>query len=113
MMSMTALTAINAGLCALMTLALCWLIMSPAVKDGVIIKLGLITAALGFLGASLALVERGPTQWDPLLTAALAVWFGMFVAGAGVAVRIARDPEIKQLAFVITGYPQLDDNPGA
>lgn len=45
---MDLLSISNAAVFGALSLALVWLVISPAVRDGVVIKCGMIVAALGF-----------------------------------------------------------------
>lgn len=75
------LTALN----TLMSLALSafagWAVMSPCVKDGIVIKIGLGLVSLGFLGAFFLGVE--PTGAGPLVFAHALISLGLLICAVG------------------------------
>lgn len=54
------LLALNVGACTLLAALSAWAVLSPRVRDGVVIKVGLIFAAQGFAGLGLALAVGHP-----------------------------------------------------
>lgn len=58
-----------------------WAVMSPCVKDGIVIKIGLGLVSLGFLGAFFPGVE--PTGAAPLVFAHALISLGLLICAAG------------------------------
>jgi hypothetical protein len=85
-------TAINAALCGIISLGLIGAILSHRVKDGVIIKTGLILLAVGFAAISARLLD-GVTVSD-----VMALERALFLVSAG-------------LSIVILGYLRKKSNP--
>lgn len=54
------LTNFNAVACLLLALLAAWAVISPRVRDGVVIKLGLILLAMGAAGLAVALATGDP-----------------------------------------------------
>jgi hypothetical protein len=69
----------------LMSLALSafagWAVMSPCVRDGIVIKIGLALVSLGFLGAFFLGVE--PAGAGPLVFAHALISLGLLICAAG------------------------------
>lgn len=105
---MDTLSVINAGVCLLMACGLGWLIMAPTVPDGIVIKLGLILAALGLLGCALVLGRDVP-DWRALMVAWLLVHVGALVVVGGLVLRVLRDPTARAVAHAVSGWPPLGD----
>jgi hypothetical protein len=106
------LSIVNAGVCAGLCLMLGWVVMSPTVQDGVVIKFGLIISSLGLLACALILLQHdGAGSWRPLLTAWLLVHIGTLVAAVGVVVRVFGDPHAREVMHAATGWPPLSDEP--
>ena len=107
------ITPINAGVCILLCALLTWLVLAPTVSDGIVIKAGLVTSAVGLLGCALVLLgAEGPEAWRPLLIAWLLVHMGTLIIMGGVLLRVYRDPEARQVAHAITGWPPLGTDDG-
>lgn len=107
------ITLINAGVCILLCALLTWLVLAPTVSDGIVIKAGLVTSAVGLLGCALVLLgAEGPEAWRPLLIAWLLVHMGTLIIMGGVLLRVYRDPEARQVAHAITGWPPLGTDDG-
>ena len=77
-----ALSLINAAACGLITLALVGAILSPRVHDGVIVKVGLISMALGFGSIALRMFD-GSVAGD-----AVGLVRSILLVNAGIAVAI-------------------------
>lgn len=76
------LSAANAAVCGMLSFLLVWMVLSPKVRDGVVIKSGLSTMAFAF--AMLSLLSLAPeTKWDGELFQR-----GTLMLGAGIAVVI-------------------------
>lgn len=76
------LLVLNAMACALLATVSTWAVLSPRVRDGIVIKLGLILAVLGFVGLGAAMAMGLPlVAWVRALALLHA---GLLVAAAGV-----------------------------
>lgn len=73
---------INAAACGLIAVVLMWMILSPKVHDGVIIKAGLIAMSLGF--GSIALLMLDGMTADDIIS----LERSLLLVNAGVAVVI-------------------------
>lgn len=58
----TVIAAANAIACGVVSLAAAWAVIDPRVRDGVIIKLGLIALSIGTGAAAVLLGTGGPPQ---------------------------------------------------
>lgn len=65
-----------------------WAIMSHRVRDGVIVKAGLICVALGFLGAALVSIDNG--DHNSLASAYALVFVGLLICAVGYLLRSRR-----------------------
>ena len=65
-----------------------WAIMSHRVRDGVVVKLGLILVALGFIGAALVSIDGG--DHNSLASAHALVFVGLLVCALGYLLRKRR-----------------------
>lgn len=104
---MDILAIVNACLCAGLCLLLGWLVMAPTVRDGVVIKLGLILASIGLLACALVLLQHDGTDWRPLLTAWLIIHVGVLITVAGLVLLVMRDTTARTVMHVATGWPPL------
>jgi hypothetical protein len=66
----------NALVTGLIALALVWAVMSPRFDDGIVIKIGLASMALGFLGVS---VMSWLDQWWMMPRALVAIHGGLLL----------------------------------
>lgn len=85
------LSLLNALACGLISLALVGAVLSPRVHDGVVIKAGLISMALGFGSVSLRLAD-GSVQGDAvgLVRSMLLISAGISVVILGYIARVKR-----------------------
>lgn len=65
-----------------------WAIMSQRVRDGVIVKSGLICVAIGFIGAALVSIDNG--DHNSLATAHALVFVGLLICAVGYLLRTHR-----------------------
>lgn len=103
------LTLVNALACGLISLALLAAIVSPAVQDGVIIKVGLISMALGFGAMALRLFDGiGPEEMPSVLRALALINAGIGVVIVGYLLRkaVAKHPVRRS-----TDWGELDTRP--
>lgn len=70
----------NAVVSAALAAVLAWAVMSPAVRDGIVIKAGLIAMSLGFAGVS---VMSWMQTWWALPRALIILHLGLLVLGLG------------------------------
>lgn len=68
-----------------------WAVMSPRVRDGIVIKCGLILMSLGLAMLSYSLPDPAPVP-RPLLFAGTLILLGMLIVVAGAALRVATPP---------------------
>ncbi len=85
-------TLINATMCGAITFALIWLILNPAIREGVVIKIGLTAMVLGFGSLALnllALADNEPqfVQSDPWQRSILLISSGITTVIIGYLVR--------------------------
>src|SRR6478752_5742456 len=87
-----AISLINALACGLISIVLVGAVLSPAVKDGIIIKAGLGGMALGFFSLAMCLFD-GLDRADGvrLVRAMVMVNFGIAVCIVGYLVRTWRE----------------------
>lgn len=83
---------LNVGLCVALGGFVAWAILSYRVRDGVIIKLGLILMALGLFGSTIHFAGGGygPPEGALLARSTLATHLGMVLCAIGVALRLRR-----------------------
>lgn len=86
---MDTVALINGLACLVLFVALAWLIMSPTVRDGVVIKLGLVSMALGELGGSMVLLGGEWAPYRPLMLCLAGVHVGAAVVLVGYLLRRA------------------------
>lgn len=99
------ITIFNATAAAGIALALSWAVLSHRVRDGVVIKLGLICMALGFGALSWHLVDGlGCMDLHAISRAHALVHLGLGVVLVGLLVRAARGHGLRDLVY-------LDDLP--
>jgi hypothetical protein len=82
-------TVLNTVVSAALALVLAWAVMTHRVRDGVIIKLGLICMSIG-LGVTAAELVDGITCSDllPLNRAGLLLYLGLWVVGVGYGLHL-------------------------
>lgn len=81
---MTVVSTINVAACLAIACAITWAIMSPSVQDGLVIKLGLICCALGFVGTAASIADD--RMWA-LNNALLLIHGGAIVVAGGYWLR--------------------------
>ena len=85
------IVTINVMMCLVLALAACWAVLSPAVDDGVLVKLGLIGISLGFFGAGMVLAATGDQPgMRGINRSLLLVHVGIIVVMLGYSVRARR-----------------------
>lgn len=100
---------LNVAVCLVLALGCLWAVLSPRVRDGIVIKCGLGLASLGFaaLGAALA-DDLSPVVVERALGLQHA---GLLVIAAGVAWRWWRSPTpLRRLADWVTP-PTVEQEP--
>lgn len=65
-----------------------WAVMSHRVRDGVVVKSGLILVAVGFIGAALVALDSG--DHNSLASAHALVYVGLLVCALGYLLRSRR-----------------------
>lgn len=102
------LQLINSGACGLITTALAWMVLSPKVHDGVVIKAGLICMALGF-GSIALLLGGGITEKEivGLERSLLLINAGIAVVIVGYLLRKARAHHPVRRSTDWTDLPEL------
>lgn len=90
------LVNLNAAACLVLSLLAGWAVISPRVRDGILIKLGLILVAVGASGMGLALATGDPTY--VVLRALGLHTAGLFVVALGVLWRARRPGAPKRRA---------------
>lgn len=99
------ITVFNATTAAVIALVLSWAVLSHRVRDGVVIKLGLIGMALGFGALSWHLVDgMGCTDLHAISNAHALVHAGLAVVLVGLLLRSRRGHGLRDLIY-------LDDLP--
>lgn len=106
---MDILSIANALICLLLCGVIAWLILSPKIADGIVIKAGLIMSAMGLLGCALILLGRDVPEWRALMAAWLLFHVGGLVVLGGLVLRIVRDPVAREVVHAVSGWPPLDD----
>lgn len=82
---------INSGLCLALAFAAGWAVLHPHVDDGVIVKVGLMSACLGLLGCSALLADGLWRHAHDLLNQSLLLLLaGMAVIVGGLMLRAVR-----------------------
>lgn len=79
------LAVLNAFACLVLSAAASWAVLSPAVRDGVVVKAGLISVALGFLACAVLIVDD---RWWALNRALALVHGGGVTVLLGYATRV-------------------------
>lgn len=78
------ITTFNGAVCSMLAIAAAWAALNPKVHDGVVIKAGLISMALGFAGTALALVDGLSCLDMPALSrSGLLIHGGLLLVAAG------------------------------
>ena len=91
-------TVFNATTAAVIALVLSWAVLSHRVRDGVVIKLGLISMALGFGALSWQLVDgMGCTDLRPLNNAHALVHVGLAIVLVGYLLRTRQGHGLRDL----------------
>jgi len=86
----TLIELVNAAACGLIAIVLLWMILSPKVHDGVVIKAGLIPMALGFGSIALLLIDGlAPDELQGLERALLLINAGIALVIVGYLLRRA------------------------
>jgi|CXWL01.1.fsa_nt_gi hypothetical protein len=85
-----------------------WAVMSPRVRDGVIIKLGMIAMSLGLALISFALTDPYiPDLGSAVAVAGTLVLAGMLIVVCGAALRVMRRPKHRRR---VTDWADLSDS---
>lgn len=107
---MDLLQIVNATMCGGIGLVLVAAVLSPRVRDGVVIKTGLITMAAGFLSLAWVVAGVGGAQCEaPLLLRLLAlVHTGVLVVVVGYVLRARKAHPMRRA----TDWAELDDGDG-
>jgi len=106
---MDALTSwLNAWTCAVLAIIFGWAVLSPRVHDGVIIKAGLISMALGFAATAWALADgQSCDDLHVLGRAEMLIHGGLLVVMFGFALRTRGGREKRRR---VTDWGDLDDS---
>jgi 1,4-dihydroxy-2-naphthoate octaprenyltransferase len=72
-----------------LSIATGWAVMSPRVKDGIVIKIGLVCLSVGFVGIFFFHISR-PDGPHPLASAQALVHLGVLICAAGYVLRTRR-----------------------
>jgi len=102
---MDALSLINALATLVLFTGLSWLILSPTVNDGIVIKLGLVLMALSELGVSMLLLGGDWTPYRPLMLCLAGVHIGAAVVLLGYLLRRGR---VRHPVRRVTDWAPLD-----
>lgn len=97
----------NGTICGGIALTLLWAILDKRVKDGIVIKAGLIFMVIGFGALALRMVQTAPA--DPITAferALLLVNVGLVVVAGGYALRKRREGRKLRRS---TDWADLDD----
>jgi hypothetical protein len=82
----------NSGVSLALALVFAWGIMSHRVRDGVVIKIGLICMSLGFLGAwGISMQTRSQANIDGLEAVHTLIYIGLIVCVVGYMFRRRRE----------------------
>ncbi len=104
-----AFSLLNALACGLISLALIGAVLSPHVDDGIIIKVGLVSIALGFGASALRLLDGSSAGDGQVLgRCLLMINAGIAVVILGFLVRKVRDGHAFRRPL---DFPKLDDQP--
>jgi len=82
--------AFNSSISLILGITLTWVILNPKIKEGIIMKAGLIFLALGFFGAFFV-YQDAPVNHDAAIDAVHAVMYmGAVICLVGYLIRIRR-----------------------
>lgn len=104
---------IAAGFVAILLVILVWLVVSPAIKEGLIIKTGLIVSVMGLLALALWLPSLQPCSdggMHPIVRAVLIVGCGAMITVAGVIIKASHERPFRRWLRNSTGWPPLSDD---
>jgi len=97
---MNSFLAVTAGLsCLCLCLGLVWAITSPRIRDGVVVKFGMILMCLGFLGLADAVMHH-----ECSASAILLINGGLAVAMVGISVRMRNHPTWSMSAIIAVDH---------
>jgi hypothetical protein len=109
---MDALILINIICSAALCGAVAWVIVTPRIHEGPLIKVGLILLSVGLFGVAVQLPGLTPAvepELRPLINALTILHAGVTVATLGVVLRVRSDPAARKTLARITGWGNLDD----
>lgn len=96
-MSHQPLLYFNLAACVLLSLAALGAALSPRVRDGVVIKVGLGLMSLGFLGVAAALAAANGFDWVVAIRGLSMVNGGLLVVVAGIGLRWRRTGRVHRI----------------
>lgn len=109
---MDIIIAINVVCAAALCLIIGWVIVTPRIHEGPIIKIGLVMLSCSLFGISALLPSLADEPlMRPFVHALLIGNCGIVIAVGGLAWRIWRRPEARAAAVALTGWPELTDHP--
>lgn len=104
------LALVNGGASGLISLALCYVVLNPKIHDGIVIKLGLISMALGFGSIGLRMLD--PVLMNDAIgfgRSVLLINIGVVVIILGYVTRCGRCGHALRR---LTDWAELDTRPG-
>lgn len=104
-----ALSLMNAAASGLITVALFVGVLNPRIRDGIIVKAGLISMAIGFGSIAVRLLDGlGSNEGVGLARAVLLINAGIAVVIVGYVVRVSREGQSQRR---VTDWTDLDTRP--
>lgn len=93
---MHAVSLVGAVFFCAIALALLWAILTPSVRDGIVIKTGMIFALMGSGSLGLRLLRDGPEAQD-VQRSMILMAVGTVVVGIGIVWRRAREKATEEM----------------
>jgi len=89
--------------------AVAWIVVTPHIHEGLVIKCGLIMLALGLFGLAVQIPLLQPLPGVAALLRAMAICCaGLLATVTGLAWRIYRQPQARDAVRVMSGWTPLD-----